>query len=286
MPEVKSVSPSLLGFLTNPEMGFFILLGVQPGTHAAEHFEISIGRAIQRPNEIMLGKGVAESLKLGVGDTLQLAENRYKVVGIYETGVGFEDGAGTLVLSEAQRLLGKPRAVSFIYVDVKDPAQAETVAAMINERFPDTRASVSSTFAQTSNDLANVGVLVQVIRLMAIFVGGIVVANTMIMSIFERTREIGTLRALGWQPRRIVGQVVAESIWLTLLAALLGSALGVAFMYSLTLIPLYGDILVPKWTVATFASAIGVAVSLGIIGGIMPAWRASKLQPVEALRYE
>ncbi len=197
MPEIKSVSPSLLGFLSNEQMNFFIIIGVEPGSRAAEHFVAEEGRVLQRPNEIMLGRGTADSLKLGVGDTLQLAENRYKVVGIYETGVGFEDGSGTLALREAQRLLGMPRAVSFIYVDVKEPSQVAQVAATINARFPDARASVSSTFAQTSNDMANTGVLVMVIRLMAIFVGGIVVANTMIMSIFERTREIGTLPRCG-----------------------------------------------------------------------------------------
>ncbi len=286
MPEVKSVSPSLLGFLTDKEMIFFIVIGVEPGSRAAEHYQITNGRAIQRPNEIMLGRALAESLKKNVGETLQLSDNRYKVVGIYETGVGFEDGAGTLALSEAQRLLGMPRAVSFIYVDVKDPTQGAAVAAAINARFPEARASLSSIFAQTGNDMATMGTLFTVIRLMSIFVGGIVVANTMIMSIFERTREIGTLRAIGWTPRRIIRQVVEESLLLTLLAALLGSVLGVLFMYGLASIPVYRGILVPKWTLATFATAIGVAVVLGILGGILPALRASRLQPVEALRYE
>ena len=286
MPEVKSVSPSLLGFLTDKELMFFILIGVEPGSRAAEHYQVSEGRAIQRPNEIMLGRAVADSLKKRVGETLQLAENRYKVVGIYETGVGFEDGAGTLALSEAQRLLGMPRAISFMYVDIKDPTQGAAVAATINARFPEVRASLSSIFAQTGNDMATMGTLLMVIRFMAIFVGGIVVANTMIMSIFERTREIGTLRAVGWTPRRIIRQVVEESLLLTLLAALFGSVLGVFFMYGLASIPVYRGILVPKWTVGTFATAIAVAIVLGIVGGILPALRASRLQPVEALRYE
>ncbi len=239
-----------------------------------------------RPNEVMVGRAAADAYTMNVGDTVEFYSNRYKISGIFETGVGFEDSGGAMALREAQRLFGRPRAVSFIFVDVADPAEAKAVAADINSRFPEARASLSSEFAQNSNDIQSVDSMLVVIRLFAIFVGGIVVANTMIMSIYERTREIGTLRALGWGPRRIVGQVVQESLYLCLLASLIGAVIGVVVLSSVTLIPAIGDLLTPRWDAATFLTAIGVAVGLGLLGGIWPAWRAAHLEPVEALRYE
>jgi len=122
--------------------------------------------------------------------------------------------------------------------------------------------------------------------MLALIVGGIVVANTMIMSIFERTREIGTLRALGWRRRRILGQILLESLLLCLVAAVLGSLFGVLLMGSITMIPNVGSYLSATWNLQIFGSAFLTAGVLGILGGLYPAWRASKLEPAEALRYE
>ena len=77
-----------------------------------------------------------------------------------------------------------------------------------------------------------------VIGILAMLVGGIVVANTMMMSIYERTREIGTLRALGWPKRSILSQVVQESLWLCLVAGVLGSVLGVVMLWGISKIPM------------------------------------------------
>ena len=128
--------------------------------------------------------------------------------------------------------------------------------------------------------------MIAVIRMLAMLVGGIVVANTMIMSIFERTREIGTLRAVGWRARRILGQILQESLYLCFVAAALGALLGVLLLTALAQLPVASQFLSPLWNWQTFALAFALALSLGAIGGLYPAWRASKLRPVEALRYE
>ncbi|MCC6167870.1 MAG: ABC transporter permease [Caldilineaceae bacterium] len=286
MPQVKAVSPFVLGVISSEEMPMFLIGGLDPNSPAMGHYKLVEGRHIRRPNEIVLGKIAAETYKAGVGDTLSLYDNRYKVVGITETGVAYEDSGGMLALQEAQRLMARPRTVTFIFVDVKEPAQAAAMVEVINRRFPEARASLSSEFAQNTNDINNMTAMTDAIRLLALMVGGIVVANTMIMSIYERTREIGTLRALGWRRRRILGQILQESLLLCLLAGLLGSALGVLLLTGVASIPGAGQMLQASWRVETFVSAIGVALLLGLLGGLYPAWRASRLQPVEALRYE
>ena len=202
------------------------------------HYQLVEGRLLARPNEIMIGKTAAKNYKVGVGDTITLYDNRYKIVGLYETGVAYEDGGSVIALREAQRVLNRPRSVSFIFVDVVNPDDANAVRAALERRFPDAQASLSSQFAEDSDAKAQMDAFAAVIGILAMLVGGIVVANTMMMSIYERTREIGTLRALGWPKRSILSQVVQESLWLCLVAGVLGSVLGVVMLWGISKIPM------------------------------------------------
>ena len=286
MPGVKSVSAFLLGFVMTPDRPFFLIGGLDPNSSAMAHYQLVEGRSIARPNEILIGKTAAKNYKLRLGDPLTLYDNRYRVVGIYETGVAYEDGACLIALREAQRLLGRPRSVSFIFVDSKNPADAETVRLALQRRFPEAQASMSSQFAQDTDSMAQMDALAMMIGLLAMLVGGIVVANTMMMSIYERTREIGTLRALGWPRLRILAQIVQESFWLCLVAGIFGSVIGVVLLELIAKIPVLDSMVVAKWDLATFVRSVGVALSVGVLAALYPAWRASRLQPVEALRYE
>lgn len=286
MPEVRAVSPFMLAFITSPEMPMFIIAGLEPNSPAMRHYKLVEGRYIQRPNEMLIGKIAADVYKVGVGDTLDLNGNRYRIVGVTETGVAYEDGGGMVALREAQRIMGRPRSVSFIFVDVKNPAQAELVVELINRRFPEARASISSEFAQSTNDMQTSIAMLDAIRFLALFVGGIVVANTMIMSVFERTREIGTLRAVGWRRRRILGQVLQESLFLCLVAGVFGSVLGVLIITLIAQAPYASQFISATWNAGIFVSAFVTALVLGVLGGLYPAWRAGQLEPAEALRYE
>jgi ABC-type antimicrobial peptide transport system permease subunit len=286
MPGVKSVSSFLMGFVMTADMPFFLIGGIDPNSSAMAHYQVYAGRMIERPNELLIGKTAAKNYKVGIGDTLTLYDNRYKIVGLYETGVAYEDGGCVMALREAQRLLNRPRSVSFIFVDVTNPAEAEQVRSALESRFPDAQVSMSSQFAQDTDAQAQLDAFSAVIGILAMLVGGIVVANTMMMSIYERTREIGTLRALGWPKRRILSQVVQESLWLCLVAGVLGSALGVIMLWGMSKIPFADAMITASWDTQTFVNAIVVALVVGLIAGFYPAWRASRLLPVEALRYE
>lgn len=286
MPGVKAATPYVLGFISTLELPIFIFSGIDPNVRSIEHYRLVEGRYAQRPSEIVLGRIAADTYKLGVGDTLALTDSRYKIVGIVETGVSYEDSGGLMLLREAQRLLGRPRTVSFIFVDVQQPDEAATVVAAINRRYPDLRASLSSDFAQNTDDIQSTQAMTGAIQALAMLVGGIVVANTMIMSIHERTREIGTLRALGWKGTQVIGQVMQESLLLCFIGGVLGCVGGMAVVSLLVTIPAVGGFLQAQWSWQVFAQAMAVALVLGVIGGIYPAWRASQLAPAEALRYE
>jgi putative ABC transport system permease protein len=286
MPGVKSVSPFLMGFVMTPEMPLFIIAGLDPNSSAMKHYKLVEGRNVARPNEIIVGKTAAKNYKLGIGDTVTLYDSRYKVVGIFETGVGYEDSGGMLALREAQRLLNLPRSVSFIFVDATTPAAAEPLRAALAQRFPEAQVSLSSSFAQGTGDMQNMNGMIAFISGLALVVGSVVVANTMLMSIYERTREIGTLRAVGWRKRRILSQVVQESLLLCTIAGLAGSVVGVLAMELVEQLPGLGSMLTTAWNWQIFARAMAMALFVGLIAGLYPAWRASRVPPVEALRYE
>jgi ABC-type antimicrobial peptide transport system permease subunit len=285
MPQVESISGMILGFTSQPGLPFFIVSGLEPDEPPMRHYPVVEGRPIQRPNEILLGRGAMEALDKQVGDSLELISGTYRVVGIYETGVAWEDTGGVMAMREAQRVFAKPRQVSYYLIDVRDPADVEYVRQAVEKRFPDLLASISTEFAQNTDDIQSMQSMTNAVVLMALLVGGIVILNTMVMTIYERTREIGTLRALGWQKRRILGMVVREAVLISLLAGVVGILLGMGLTWLIALSPAT-SYLAADYNAAILGQTILVAVVLGVLGGIYPAWRASRLSPVEALRYE
>lgn len=287
LPEVESVSGIVFTGLMLPEQGsFFILQGYVPNDFAIRRFRIVEGETLSSNHQIILGKAIADALNKQPGSTLELSGYRYRVVGIYESKIGWEEMGGVVSLRDAQTFTGKPRKSTMYAVKLKDPNQAEKVVEYINKNFPSVHAALTSDFVSQMPDMQTSDSMVGAISVVAILVGGIGVLNTMLMSVFERTREIGVLRALGWRRRRILGLILREASLLGVLGGLAGIGLALLMVYLLQNSPMIGSAIEPVWDLTIFARAISVAFLLGIIGGIYPAFRATRLLPIEALRYE
>jgi ABC-type antimicrobial peptide transport system permease subunit len=286
MPDVEAVSGMIFGATSAEGLPYLLIFGLDPNERAIRHFRVVEGRSIQRRNEIILGRQAAEGLKKGVGDTVRVLGARYRVVGIYESAVGYESVAGVIALSEAQTVFNRPRQVSLYQVKVRDPARIDAVIRAVEDRFPEVDASKTAEFAENTQDVQVTYSMAQAIGLVAAIVGGIVVINTMIMSIFERTREIGTLRALGWRRRKIMGLVLNESILLGLLSGMAGILLGWGLLQLLGFAPGMGGIFRGLFSARRAVESLVLGVVLGGLGGLYPAWWASRLRPAEALRYE
>jgi ABC-type antimicrobial peptide transport system permease subunit len=287
MPEVDDVSGVVWGFSIGQDVPFLIVFGMDPNSGAIQHFQIVEGERIQGRGEIMLGKAAADTLKKQVGDVIRLPGGIFRVTGVYETGIGYEEGGGVMALPDAQAAFDKPRQVSMLQIKVHDPDQVEAVRAKIENRFgDDVSVSTTATFIESSSDIQNTKAMLGAIFVLAILVGGVVVTNTMVMAVIERTREIGTLRALGWRQSRVLWMILSESLLLGLIAAGLGVLAGVGLSAGLGAIPGYGGILSAVYTPRVIVQAVAISLFLGAIGGLYPAWYASRLRPVEALRYE
>ena len=287
LPEVENVSGIMITAVMTPETGgFFILLGYGPNELAIRRFNITQGELIKSNHQIMIGKAMADALKKNVGDSLDLSGVRFRIVGIYESSVSWEELGGVITTRDAQAFIGRPRKVAMFAVKVRDPSRAAEVVDKINAQFPEVHAALSGDFAEQMPDMEASEAMMDGISLLAIIVGGVGVLNTMLMAVFERTREIGVLRSLGWGRRAILGMILRESLLLGFIGGLAGILIAIGLVQLMSIIPMLGDYFVVSWEWQVFVRAIVIALLLGLLGGIYPAFRATRLQPVEALRYE
>ncbi|MGO9386727.1 MAG: ABC transporter permease [Methanobacterium sp.] len=237
-------------------------------------------------NELILGDTAAKSYNKTIGSTINLFGTNFTVTGIYQTGNFITDSGGFMSLNTLQNLTNNNGKISDIAVKVDDNANVTTVSQSIQNAYPN---QLSTTTAADEANRINQGLgfintASFAISLLAIVIGGIGIINVMIMSVFERTREIGVLKAVGWRSSRILTMILGESIILTLTAAVVGIVVGVVGVN--VLLAVTGAGFKPELTVGILLRALGIAFLVGIIGGLYPAYRASRLPPTEALRYE
>jgi ABC-type antimicrobial peptide transport system permease subunit len=267
-------------------MTYLIVWGYHPGEHAIRQFKIVEGEGLSANRQIILGKTAAETMDKKVGQTIKILNSNFRIVGIYETGTGFLDISGVISLREAQKLFRKPRQVGWYAIKLEDPKEADRIIAYLEKNFPEISVSKTSELTEALPDFKTIQTTETAISVLAILVGGIGMMNTVLMSVFERTREIGTLRALGWRKRRVLGLILRESLLLSLVSGVVGIIGGALLGRVGSLASGFGSMLQGSFSPALLIRALVMALVLGAVAGLYPAWWASRLSPVEALRYE
>jgi putative ABC transport system permease protein len=262
------------------------LIGINNDSISMENLEITNGTLFSNSNEVIMGQNAAQSLNKKIGDTISISNQTFKIVGIYETGNFQEDRGIVLSLSELQNITGKTGQVSLILVKATNGTDANTLAKTIQQNYPGLTTSTSlSGHDRMSNGLEIINSGAWAVSLLAILVGGIVVIITMMKAVGERTREIGVLRAIGWTQKRVLAMIIGESLVISFIAIIVGLAVGIGVVELISTTHLMRGI-VPSFSTLLLLKGVGVALFLGIVGGLYPAYRASRLSPTEALRYE
>jgi len=289
------------------------VMGTDGSYASVRNLDLSMGGYLTGPEVddqakvTVLGFGAYSDLfeegEFPIGQSVTIDGIRFEVVGVFEEigGFGGDDDTIYVPLTLAQtrffpqRTLSGERPVNAIYVSALDEtyvdAVIEQMTEVLRERHdidpgdPDdfaiiSQAAVLDLAAQITGVLT---LFLGAIAGISLLVGGIGIMNIMLVSVTERTREVGIRKAVGATKRDILLQFLLEAIMLSLIGGLLGIALG---MGASALITNLSADLTTRVTLQTVALASGVASAIGLVFGVYPAMRAANLRPIEALRYE
>lgn len=235
----------------------------------------------------ILGIHLAERLELEVGGTFNLFDEPYLVSGIFKSPSTWENGSMIMPLDGLQELTDRVGQVTYVNVVLAKPVSdsgADSAIRSIEELDARLLPLATRDFVETDTRMQLAGAMAFMTSAVALVIGAIGTLNTMLTSVLERTREIGILRALGWPRRRIVSMILLESCGLAVVGSLLGCLLAIAMTWLLAQAPAAKGILSPSIDLASVAQGVMLAIGIGLLGAILPAWRAAQMLPTEAFR--
>ncbi len=292
LPHVKEASGMLSEMLSvsagAPPMFVF---GWAYRSYLWDHLSLIEGRFPDGPEErsVVLGNLAAEMLHRKVGDRLEIEGIGFVVCGIFRSPAMVENGAILMALERAQEATDKPGKVNFINIKL-DPSSGEAELDATRNRV---KTSFPGYVAITSGELVSQNAIVRISKamsdatiLIASLVGALIVFNTMLMSIHERTREFGILLALGWQKKLLMQLVFFEASCMTFASGILGIAAGAGLAAILGHLPVMEGKIQAVFSLPFLAMVLILSVLIGILGGFHPALKAARLRPAQALRQE
>lgn len=264
-------------------------------------FKLREGRYFKEneDNVAVLGVLAADELfdkEIGLGDNILVKEKSIKVIGILKSiGSNQDDQSVMLPLDTLRDVTGSDEALTMMFVKASDSSKVDSVAEAIEKKL-DKEYGEDAFMAMTNEQvMESIGSIFSVVTFViggiasiSMIVAGVGISNTMLTSVVERTREIGVMKAIGATNYNILEIFLIESAILGLLGGVIGCVVGIVLselisIFAVGMLPVTFKTLV---TPEIIMIALTFSVLVGVASGIFPARRASKLQPVEALRYE
>lgn len=259
-----------------------LVFGLAPNEFPAQRLTLLSGNR----SGALVGDAGAKTFHVQPGSSIVVDGRRFRVSGIYHSGDNFEDVGVVLPLATVQGLAKRPGEVTTIAVTVQLGRRPQAVASHLEKQYGITAIVEPGQAVKVDTSSRLILDVGWVISVLALIVGGIGVTNTMAMSVFERVREIGILRAVGWPSRRIAALIVSEALGISMVALAIGLALGVLAAHLFTAETGLSTLVSPNFTAGVFGWGLAFALGVGLLGAAYPTWRALRLSPIEALRRE
>lgn len=288
-PEVLSANPVLFGIVSAPDHPVITCFGIEASDPRLAKAEWRSGRAADfglRAGEIFLGSRAAEFLKARAGDTVAIGKGSFKVGGVFKTENGFEDGGVFLPLAAAQEFFHRGEAASVVTVKLRDENRGREFKGAIEGAQPGIIALENREFNSTYNSFKILNFTGWAVGVCAFCLGGLGVANTMLLSVFTRIREIAVLRVCGFSGRQVAALIFGEATVVAAVGLVAGFAIGFTLLAVLERVPQFQGYVQSSLEPLVLAGIVVTAFVTAAGGAIYPARFASRIEPAEAMRYE
>ncbi len=317
-PQVLAASRRIQtgGLISNREGAFPLnVIGIEPDAEApvsliAEH--IVDGRFLQTTDEdvVLIGQGLADALSLKVGDRVTVVgsdinkQNRQRtmtVIGIYDVGLpSFEKGSVYISLAEAQNLLGLRNQSTEVQITLQSVGPEDTVIAALRPALPGYEVeSWAQNYPELGNAIGQKNAVMDIFSVIIVVIAGIGILNLMLMAIYERTREIGLLGAMGLKPRQIAATFILEGALIGVVGVIAGILMGLAINLSLGQVgmdysqfagiteymALISGRVYPTLGVNRLFTRAMVVLTIAALAALIPALIAARREPSEALHH-
>jgi putative ABC transport system permease protein len=277
-PEVVEATPLQLVIGAIPSQPSSIVFGIQPGGFVARRLVFTAGGPFS-PGHVDIGDLLAQQMHASVGSTIRLNNRRFEVAGIFHSGVTEEDTGALVTLGDAQVLAGRSLdETTTIAVRLAPETSVGKAARELSRALPGvtTISDPSEAIRYGANsELISKGVLLIVV--LALIIGALAVANTMLAAVLERRRELALLSTIGWSARQISTLVLGEAVAVSMLGTAAGLLLGL--IASGLLPPALGlqGFITPELTAWGLGRAALIGVTIGVVGAIYPVWRVTRM---------
>ncbi len=295
LPHVKEVMAGLMDVVSFPDYDLMavIINGWPPGSPLFKDRDLISGRfpVAGDHHKVIIGEKLVATLHKKVGDTIRIYDTDVEVIGTFRSTSVFENGSIATLLSDMQEFMNRPHQVTGFIVQTdfsKDaPGRRDEIAALGKqiETLGEGIAAVPTNQFIENVDLIKLAKAVAwVTSAIALAIGAIGMLNTMVMSVYERVREIGTLRAMGWRKMRVMSMILGESVFLSFGGAIIGSLAAVLLTRLLSHMPITSGLIQGKIAPVIFVEGFLLAMLVGFAGALYPAYWGANLRPIEAMR--